>query len=80
MERGSAADSHLLFLPAYPWPGEDFVCPRIGLPPLKTTSLKDAEVALVSISDRVPLTQVELHSLRMGLNDSESPLEVNSKM
>lgn len=36
-------------------PAEGFMYPRVGLPPVKTASLKDAKMVLAIISDRVPI-------------------------
>lgn len=58
-------------------PGEAFVYPRVGLPPVKTTSLKDAKMVLGVTSDRCPFMQVGLDISRTSLNGFESLLGVN---
>lgn len=51
--------------------------PRVGLPPVKTTSLKDAKMVLGVTSDRCPFMQVGLDISRTSLNGFESLLGVN---
>lgn len=57
-------------------PGEAFVYPRVGLPPVKT-SLKDAKMVLAVTSDRCSLMQVGLDISRTSLNGFKSLLGVN---